>query len=40
VAPARVLVVQTRMSESQFGALGNRAKLDLDERFAGIFAGS
>src|SRR6266851_947081 len=38
VASARVLVVQTRMSESQFGAFGGRAKVDLDQRFAGIFA--
>src|SRR5260221_12624617 len=38
VASARVLVVQTRMSESQFGAFGGRAKGDLDQRFAGIFA--
>src|SRR5882762_7884678 len=37
VAPARVFVVQARMGERQFGAFGDHAKIDLDERFAGIF---
>src|SRR5437879_595529 len=37
VAPARVLVVQARMHESQLRALGSGAKIDLDQRFAGIF---
>jgi hypothetical protein len=38
VASARGLVAQTRMSEGQFGALGRRAQIDLDQRFAGILA--
>src|SRR4030081_85455 len=37
VASARVLAVQARMRESELGAFGDDAKIDLDERFAGIF---
>src|SRR3984893_5105890 len=36
VAPAGVLVVQPRMREGQLGAFGDNAKIDLDQRFAGI----
>src|SRR5215203_4912564 len=36
VAAASVLVVQARMGEREFGALGNGAKPDLDKRLAGI----
>jgi hypothetical protein len=38
VAAAGLLVVQTRMGEGELGAFGNGAKIDLDERFAGILA--
>src|SRR5215510_11511338 len=37
VAAATLLVVQARMSECEFGPLGNGAKPDLDKRLAGIF---
>src|SRR5258708_36321735 len=37
VAAAALLVVQARMSECEFGPLGNGAKPDLDKRLAGIF---
>src|SRR5258706_2873257 len=37
VAAAALLVVQSRMSECEFGPLGNGAKPDLDKRLAGIF---
>src|SRR5882724_2288853 len=36
VASARVLVAQTRMSESELGTFGRRAKVDLDQRFIRI----
>src|SRR6266446_4660532 len=38
VAAAGLLVVQTRMGEGELGAFGNGAKIDLDERLAGILA--
>ena|SRR6516164_5165674 len=36
VAAAGLLVVQARMGEGELGAFANGAKIDLDERFAGI----
>jgi hypothetical protein len=38
VAAAALLVVQARMGKGELGACGDGAKIDLDERFAGIFA--
>src|SRR5258708_39035171 len=38
VAAAGLLVVQARMGKGELGAFGNGAKIDLDERFAGILA--
>src|SRR5258708_36840187 len=38
MASARVLVAHTRMREGEFGAFGRRAKVDLDQRFAGTLA--
>src|SRR6202048_363234 len=38
VAAAGLLVVQTRMGEGEFGAFGNGAKIDLDERLTRILA--
>src|SRR6266404_6848206 len=38
VAATGLLVVQARMGEDELGAFGNGAKIDLDERLAGILA--
>src|SRR6516165_6798909 len=38
VAAAGLLVVQARMGEGELGAFGDGAKIDLDERLAGILA--
>src|SRR6516225_9075249 len=38
VAAAGLLVLQARMGKGEFGAFGDGAKIDLDERLAGILA--